>query len=515
MQINISDSLGIDAQLVMTGRCCVIGQSGSGKSYLLGVIAEELGKLGLPFIIIDTEGEYSEFKKSFDAIWVGSGAEADLPPEVDYGALFEGSIRGSVPIILDISEIQDKKAYVDEVLSALYNLEGKLKRPYLVIVEEADKLAPQATHSGTNRIEEISVRGRKRGIGLVVATQRPASISKNVLAQCSYGFIGKLTIQNDLSAVAALFEDSAALRGITRLRTGEFVPFGIEDGKSFMVRKRTAASKGDTPNLYAHKAGSPDLAELINRLRLSSGKRTEGKKGNGIKILSIKPNYGIDDARKRAEKLSSMWTIFRRNKKVESVERMYMPMLYSQVLLPGRKPSVFRELYVLTDAKNRMVTLDKKKFAVKHGVNPNFPVGYRENIVLSALREMGRGDLPKIASETGMKPGQLKRTISGLANSGMVVNSKGKYSIIECSRCALKSRLSFDEAVIDGSSVYMALEKKKALHYTKLLFPACDVTPISVVYLPFYKIVIRNGDKLRILAFDAIFMKDRSVTLLG
>lgn len=500
----------------MTGRCCIIGQSGSGKSYLVGVIAEELGKLGLPFVIVDTEEEYSSLKEGFRAIWIGSDARADLPPDIDYSLLFKDSIESGIPIILDVSEITDKNSYVEGVLSSLYALEEKLRKPYLVIVEEAEKFAPQVMHKGTNMIEEISVRGRKRGIGLIVATQRPASISKNVLSQCSYGFIGKLTIENDLSAIGILLENRAASRDITRLHTGEFVPFGIEQVENFMVKKRAIKPGGGTPNLDISVTNSPNLSKLIAELKHGAKDRAAGRMARrGIRILSLKSNYSMDDAQLLAMKLVGKWPkIFNRGETVESVGQMYLPMLYSQILLPTRNRSVFRELYVLTDAKNRLITLNKRKFFVKYDVNPSFSIGYHENIVLSSLREAGSISSSKIETETRMKPAQLRRVLSRLSNAGIIASSKGRYSIIECSRCALKHKLNFDETSVDEASIDSTFEKKKALHYTKLLFPACEVSPISVVYVPFYKIVLRSGSNIRMLAFDALFMKERSEGLL-
>ena len=63
--IRLSDDFSISEQELLTGRCCVIGQSGSGKSFLVGVISEELAREHLPFVIIDTEGEYKSLKSLF------------------------------------------------------------------------------------------------------------------------------------------------------------------------------------------------------------------------------------------------------------------------------------------------------------------------------------------------------------------------------------------------------------------------------------------------------------------
>jgi DNA helicase HerA-like ATPase len=59
-----------------------------------------------------------------------------------------------------------------------------------LFVDEADAFAPQARNYGgdENRMlgamEDIVRRGRKRGIGCTLITQRPAVLNKNVLTQC-------------------------------------------------------------------------------------------------------------------------------------------------------------------------------------------------------------------------------------------------------------------------------------------------------------------------------------------
>ena len=68
----------VSPELIATGRTCVIGSSGSGKSYTVGVICEELCKNKVPFVIVDIEGEYSGLKEKYQVIWVGDDEKSDL-----------------------------------------------------------------------------------------------------------------------------------------------------------------------------------------------------------------------------------------------------------------------------------------------------------------------------------------------------------------------------------------------------------------------------------------------------
>lgn len=79
-----------------------------------------------------------------------------------------------------------------------------LRVPHLLMLEEADKFAPQGTDS-IREVAEFSKRGRKRGLGLLVATPRAAIISKNVLSQCGKQYIGILTTEVELAAVNLFF----------------------------------------------------------------------------------------------------------------------------------------------------------------------------------------------------------------------------------------------------------------------------------------------------------------------
>jgi DNA helicase HerA-like ATPase len=55
MELHIGEAFSIDPGYLVTERSAVIGQSGSGKSYLVSVICEELAANDLGFVVIDTE----------------------------------------------------------------------------------------------------------------------------------------------------------------------------------------------------------------------------------------------------------------------------------------------------------------------------------------------------------------------------------------------------------------------------------------------------------------------------
>ncbi|MFN7133885.1 MAG: ATP-binding protein, partial [Myxococcales bacterium] len=83
----------------------------------------------------------------------------------------------------------------------------------LVVLEEAQNFAPEQQTGWLSRVRRCSdavfhlaSEGRKFGIGLVIASQRPARVSKDVLSQCNTHTIFRVANVEDLQAIAGSFE---------------------------------------------------------------------------------------------------------------------------------------------------------------------------------------------------------------------------------------------------------------------------------------------------------------------
>jgi DNA-binding transcriptional ArsR family regulator len=240
----------IDANLVVTGRTCVLGTSGSGKSYAVGVLLEELCRNEVPFAIVDTEGEHTGLKEKFEAIWVGEEAESDI----SWGNLDLDDLARQAPdispLILDVSDLTDPTERVSSFVASLYATLTQRRTPYLVVVEEADKYVPQYGQR-VPIFAEVARRGRKRGMGLMICSQRPSLVDKNVLSQCGNQLIGKLIIQNDLQSVAQFFPGKGLPKELTTLRVGQFFAMGgfAPTPSLVTIKKRETKPGGVTPSL--------------------------------------------------------------------------------------------------------------------------------------------------------------------------------------------------------------------------------------------------------------------------
>jgi DNA helicase HerA-like ATPase len=110
------------------------------------------------------------------------------------------NLRGTPP---DMQEL-----IVNRIGNALFELRkvGKIP-PMMLVVEEAHNFCPQQGQVACSKVfRTIASEGRKFGLGLLVISQRPAKVDKNVLSQCNTQIILKVNNPNDLKAIASSIE---------------------------------------------------------------------------------------------------------------------------------------------------------------------------------------------------------------------------------------------------------------------------------------------------------------------
>jgi hypothetical protein len=144
--------------------------------------------------------------------------------------------------------------------------------PGMLVVEEAHNYAPEKGFSkttSTDILRTIASEGRKFGLGMMVVSQRPARVDKNVLSQCGTQVIMKVTNPNDLKAI------SKGLEGVTsyveeelmRLPPGVAMLVSNEIERPVLVDIRIRKSKhgGESVNVLkaARTPTPPPPPELV------------------------------------------------------------------------------------------------------------------------------------------------------------------------------------------------------------------------------------------------------------
>jgi len=104
--------------------------------------------------------------------------------------------------------------------------------PLLLVYEEAHKYAPRSGlaryKSSLSAIERIAKEGRKYGVSLLIASQRPSEISETIFSQCSNFLAMRLTNPDDQSYVRRLLPDTLGniTEGLPSLEAGEALLIG-------------------------------------------------------------------------------------------------------------------------------------------------------------------------------------------------------------------------------------------------------------------------------------------------
>jgi hypothetical protein len=242
---------------VLTGRGFVTGKSGSGKSNTASVVVEELLEAGYPVLIVDTDGEYYGLKEEYELLHAGADEECDIqigPEHAEKVATL--ALEQNVPTILDVSGYLDEDA-ADELLREtarhLFAKEKKLKKPFLLVVEEVHEYIPEGggmDETGRMLIK-IGKRGRKHGLGIVGISQRPADVKKDFITQANWLVWHRLTWDNDTKVVGRIVGTEYGER-IADLDAGEaFLQTDWTDADVQRIRfkRKRTFDAGATPGL--------------------------------------------------------------------------------------------------------------------------------------------------------------------------------------------------------------------------------------------------------------------------
>ena len=120
--------------------------------------------------------------------------------------------------------------------------------PCMLVIEEAHNFCPEKGFDrtvSTDILRTIASEGRKFGLGLMVISQRPARVDKNVLSQCNTQIIMKVTNPNDLKAISKGLEgiSSDVEEDIKRLSPGVAMIVSTYIERPILVDIRTRKSK--------------------------------------------------------------------------------------------------------------------------------------------------------------------------------------------------------------------------------------------------------------------------------
>lgn len=209
--LHLAEHLDLPAEEFIEAKAAFIGKSGRGKSGAVKVLMEELVRADLPFVAFDPVGIMWGIRSSLDGTGPGlpvlviGGEHGDLPLDRKAGAkTADLVVRENVSCIIDFSE-EPKAAYREFIRDFAHEVFRRNDTPRIIILEESPELVPQRMRPDLaetfEAVERLVSRGRNKGLGVVLVSQRAATINKDVLTQVDSLFVFGLTAPQDRKAL--------------------------------------------------------------------------------------------------------------------------------------------------------------------------------------------------------------------------------------------------------------------------------------------------------------------------
>ena len=266
----------------------ILAKRGVGKTYAALKLAEETLKAGLRIVVIDPIGVWWGLRANADgkreglSIVVFGGDHADVPLESTSGELIADLIiKEKISIVLDLSHFRkaEQNRFMTVFCERLYQ---KNREALHVFLDEADAFAPQRPQRGEERmlgaLEDIVRRGRARGLGVTLITQRSAVLNKNVLTQIEALMVMRTTAPNDRNAIDQWIELNGdqgkrkqMMESLASLAIGEawfWSPGWLDVFKKIKVSRRETFDSSATPKVGVRVRKPKKLAKVdINRIK--------------------------------------------------------------------------------------------------------------------------------------------------------------------------------------------------------------------------------------------------------
>lgn len=319
MKLRISDDLSLPLDFV-TSTQAILAKKGRGKTYTAQVEAEELLEAGQQVVIVDPTDAWWGLRSSFDGrstgytIPVFGGDHADIPLAPGAGAELADAIAAEHFSCILCTENMTKGEELRFGAAFFEQLFRKNRDALHLFVDEADIWAPQKTFSpdeakALGALDSVVRRGRKKGLGCTLITQRPAVLNKNVLSQIDQLVCLGITAAPDIDQVHAWVkrhdEDGRGTEMLASLPTlprGHAWVWNPEAGifERITVRQKHTFDSGATPKAGERAKVAKVLSPVdVKRLGERIAAAADRAKADDPKHLRAE----LADARAELEKL--------------------------------------------------------------------------------------------------------------------------------------------------------------------------------------------------------------------
>ena len=192
-RLRVSADLSFRAEEAVESVFGILGKRGGGKTAYVKVFLEAMLRADLPFIVLDPMSLYWGLRSTMDGAYpsghrvlVVGGPKGDIPIDPARGeALAKVILELDVSTVIDYSDLKgsEYRRFLTAFCDSLYRHNTKSRH---VVIEESPVLLPQKVPPNRlelyEAVERLTSRGRNKGIGVTLMSQRAATVAKDALS---------------------------------------------------------------------------------------------------------------------------------------------------------------------------------------------------------------------------------------------------------------------------------------------------------------------------------------------
>jgi len=445
----------IDPSTLLGGNNTVImADPRKGKSYTAAKVCEQLCNIGVPFIIIDPEGEYYSLREKFSVLVAGVEKieNCDITVGPEHAELMVNQfLESRVPVIFDLSSPDVEEDLIHEFLAEFMRIfiqeESRVQIPTLVIIDEADEYIPERGHKARGpdyaQFGKLVKKGGKRGIGTIIISHRPSWVAKDLLAKCQNWILMNQKYKDDLQRLEDLTRiPLSTLMKLKERDVGEALLYGaITKDQNIWAKclPRETTHIGTTPTVKPKFVERPELEDFMQSFRVEIERLTVRREAERSEIERLE---------------ASVRSLERENEKKDDEIKLLRTAREAAKMVSAPSPSIHVEpsrynIEEYDKLQQRIIDLEAELDEVKAGKKGNSTLFWIDDygtfhcdfpwlmklidlsrvkaVIVKHLMENKKGGTAEnIALTYGFSASTIRDHLNELLKKGVVIRSNGR-----------------------------------------------------------------------------------------